>query len=250
MSIHHPDVQPLFPPISPPPIPSVTAEPSVTAPTALTDLPPVSAAYIWLMVLAQLGVFVAFITPMAISLSIRLTALAPGQEQVLGYILGAGSAAAMIAGPLLGTLSDRTRTRFGRRRPWMMLGVLIGVVSLFVMALAPSILTLGLGWVLAQISWGSMVLSNLGASQADRLPEAQRGKVAGLVGFATQIGPVLGFLIAGGLARDHLLLFLVPGAVGVLLNTLFIAFIREPVPRTLPDTSPLTLAYLIRELGL
>src|SRR6185437_1770988 len=71
------------------------------------DLPKVSAGYIWLMVLAQLGVFIAFITPIAISLSVKVSQITPGQEQNLGYILGAGSLVVMLTGPLLGILSDR-----------------------------------------------------------------------------------------------------------------------------------------------
>src|SRR5690606_19683517 len=116
----------------------------------------------------------------------------------------------------LGVASDRTRTRLGRRRPFMIVGTLLGVVSLVVMALAPSVFILGFGWVLAQLGWGQ-VLSNLQISTADRLPESQRGKVAGLTGFATQIAPVFGVIMASGLTGDPLLLFLVPGIVGVVL---------------------------------
>ncbi|SNS68906.1 hypothetical protein SAMN05216276_10146 [Streptosporangium subroseum] len=53
----------------------------------------------------------AFVTPIAISLAIRVTQLAPGHEEYLGYII-----AAVLAAPLFGMLSDRTRTRLGRRR--------------------------------------------------------------------------------------------------------------------------------------
>jgi len=42
------------------------------------DLPKVNARYIWFMVLAQFGVFMAFITPLAISLSIKVNSLARG----------------------------------------------------------------------------------------------------------------------------------------------------------------------------
>lgn len=186
----------------------------------------VSSRYIWLQVLGQFGVFVAFITPIAISLSIRLAELAPGREEYLGYITGSGALVVMLTGPLLGVLSDRTRTRLGRRRPFMIAGTLLGVVSLVVMALAPNPLLLGVGWILAQLGWGQ-VLANLQTSMADKLPESQRGKVAGLTGFATQIAPVFGVVIAGGFAGDALLLFLLPGVVGVVFVALFVLFIAE-----------------------
>jgi len=197
------------------------------------ELPKVNARYIWFMVLAQFGVFMAFITPIAISLAIRVAELAPGHEEYLGYITGAGALFVMLTSPFMGIWSDRTRTRFGRRRPFMVGGMVVGVVSLLVMALAPSIVVLGLGWVLAQWGWGT-VLSNLQISTADRLPESQRGKVAGLTGFATQVAPVFGVIATFGVTGNAVLLFLIPGAVGVVLVSLFVLLVHEADARELP----------------
>ena len=218
--------------------------PSVPSPEPAPALPKVSARYIWLMVLAQFGVFMAFITPLGISLSVKLAQVAPGHEEYLGYITGAGAATVLLFGPLLGVLSDRTRSRLGRRRPFMIGGMLLGVVSLVVMATAPSALVLGLGWVLAQLGWGQ-VLGALTNSQADRLPEEQRGKVAGLVGFATLIAPVGGVVLASQFVGDALLLFLAPGMVGVVLVTVFVCLIHEQDSRTLPHGAPLTARSLV-----
>lgn len=130
------DGDPLLP-LSPPP-PSMSPLPPV-------QLEEVGPRYVWLMVLAQAGVFVAFITPLAISLSIRLDQLAPGHEEYLGFITGAGAGVVIVAGPFFGVLSDRTRTRLGRRRPFMISGTAVGVVSLLAMATAPSVVLLGAG---------------------------------------------------------------------------------------------------------
>jgi MFS family permease len=207
-------------------------------------LAPIGAKYIWFIVLAQFGVFVAFITPLAISLSIRLAELAPNNQEYLGYITGAGALAAMIFTPFLGIASDRTRTRFGRRRPYMVAGLVVGMASLLVMATAPNVLALGAGWVLAQIGWGQ-VLNNIQFSMADRLPEGQRGKVAGLTGFATQVAPVLGVVLAGGFATQPILLFMVPGVVGFLFAVLFVLFIREPDSRNMPHQARLNVSTLL-----
>jgi MFS family permease len=209
------------------------------------SLPPkVGPTYIWLMVLAQFGVFMALVTPLAISLSIRVAQLAPGQEQYLGYLTGVGGLVPLLTGPLMGTWSDRTRSRLGRRRPFIIGGMLLGVVSLIVMALAPSILVLGAGWVLAQFGWGS-TLGALLSSQADRLPEEQRGKVAGLCGFAALVAPVVGVMLAGTLSGEALMLFLVPGAVGVLSVVLFVCLAGEADSRDLPAAEPLTFRSLL-----
>ncbi|WP_189016477.1 MFS transporter [Paenarthrobacter histidinolovorans] len=195
------------------------------------------------MVLAQLGVFIAFITPIAISLAVKVNQIAPGQEQNLGYILGAGSLTVMLTGPLLGVLSDRTRTSLGRRVPFIVGGTGLGVVSLVVMAYADSIPVLMMGWMLAQLGWGQ-ALAGLNASQADRLPESQRGKVSGLVGFATQIGPVIGVISAGSLMGNSLLLFLVPGIAGVVFCLLFVLFSREASSKALVVEDRLSLRLI------
>lgn len=212
-----------------------TVDPAVIAEQAepALDLPRVNARYIWFMVLAQFGVFMAFITPIAISLAIRVADLASENQEYLGYITGAGALFVMLTSPFMGIWSDRTRTRIGRRRPFMIGGMAIGVIALIVMAIAPSILLLGFGWILAQWGWGT-VLGNLQNSTADRLPESQRGKVAGLTGFATQVAPVFGVIATMGVTGDALLLFLIPGAVGVILVTLFVTLVHEDDARKLP----------------
>ena len=217
------------------PLPTATVEPEAIAEAIehAPDLPKVGPKYIWLMVLAQFGVFMAFITPIAISLAVRLGDLAPNNQEYLGYITGAGALWVMLTAPFMGIWSDRTRSRLGRRRPFMIGGMIVGVASLVVMALAPSVLVLGAGWILAQWGWGT-VLGNLQNSTADRLPESQRGKVAGLTGFATQVAPVIGVIATMGLTGDPLLLFLVPGVVGVVLVTLFVTLVHEDDSRALP----------------
>ncbi|XVQ15494.1 MFS transporter [Spirillospora sp. CA-255316] len=210
------------------------------------DPPEVGASYIWLLILAVFGVFLAFVTPIAISLAIKVEQLAPGHEEYLGYITGAGGIAAVLAFPLFGMLSDRTRSRLGRRRPYLIALTGVGVVALLVMAQAPGILVLGLGWILAQLGWGTIV-SLLTASQADRLPESQRGKVSGLTGVVQQLAPVAGALLAGGLAGNDLLLFLVPGTAGVAAMIAFVCLVREPDSRGMAMAAePLTLRSLSR----
>jgi MFS family permease len=226
-----PAVVPMPAVISTPPIDPAVLEDQSTQP--VVDLPKVDARYIWFMVLAQFGVFMAFITPIAISLAIRVSELAPANQEYLGYITGAGALFVMLTSPFMGIWSDRTRTRIGRRRPFMIGGMALGVVSLVVMATAPSIWVLGLGWVLAQWGWGT-VLGNLQNSTADRLPESQRGKVAGLTGFATQVAPVIGVIATMGVTGNALLLFLIPGVVGVILVTLFVTLVHEDDARALP----------------
>ena len=153
----------------------------------------------------------------------------------------------MLTAPFMGIWSDRTRTRYGRRRPFMVGGVIVGVVSLLIMATAPNVIVLGLGWIIAQWGWGT-TLANLQISTADRLPESQRGKVAGLSSFATQIAPVFGVVIAQFFTADPVLLFLIPGAVGVLFVGLFVTLVYEADSRGLAKDRITVLQVLAKYL--
>lgn len=46
---------------------------------------------VWLPVMATFGGSMATIVPMAFTLALKLNQLAPGREEALGYILGAGT---------------------------------------------------------------------------------------------------------------------------------------------------------------
>ncbi|MGP4101714.1 MFS transporter [Nonomuraea sp. KM90] len=234
-----------FTPADQPPVPVTGGETAATTATGADEPPKAAASYIWLVTFANFGVFMALVTPIAISLAIRVEQLAPGNEEYLGYVTGAGGIAALLAAPLFGMLSDRTRSRLGRRRPYLIGLTVVGVIALLVLAEATSILVLALGWILAQIGWGSM-MTLLTASLADRLPESQRGRVSALGGVVSQLAPVAGALLAGGLAGDNFLLFLVPGAVGIVGAALFVCLVHEPDSRQLPAAGPVTVSALAR----
>jgi MFS family permease len=208
------------------------------------DKPKVRAGFIWLLFAGVFGVYLAFVTPLAISLSIRVNALAPGHPEYLGYILGIGSLAALLVGPLGGQLSDRTRSRLGRRRPWLIGGMIGGTLALVVLAVAPNLIVLALGWVLAQMTF-SQVINNFVTIQADRLPLSQRGKVAGITGLATMVAPVFGSAIAGSLASSSFALFLVPGAIALVLVGLFVLRFKEADSRGLTFDTRLTFKSVV-----
>ncbi|WP_422933286.1 MFS transporter [Sinomonas sp. P47F7] len=192
----------------------------------------VSKAYIFWMILANFGASLAYIVPLAFSLSIRVNQLAPGHQEVLGYVAGTAQLLYVLSSPLIGVWSDRFRSRLGRRRPFVIGGALLGLAALLVMALAPNVVVLALGWALAILGFGT-VQAAIGNLQADRLPEEQRGKVSGLTGLSGQIAPILGVTIASAFVGNALLLFLIPGVIGAFLVLPFIFRAKEPDSRRL-----------------
>src|SRR6266700_4662618 len=57
----------------------------------------------------------------------------------------------MGASPLLGAISDRTPWRWGRRRPWIVFGLITLIIGLLIMAFANSIAGLLFGEIVIQI---------------------------------------------------------------------------------------------------
>ncbi|PRY13948.1 MFS transporter [Kineococcus rhizosphaerae] len=208
---------------------------------------PVKAGYIILLLVTMFGAYVALVAPIGLSLSLRVQQLAPSNVEVLGYIIGAGALVNTVTGPLIGLWSDRTRSRFGRRRLFSLGGALLGILGLVVIATAGAIPLVFVGWILASFGW-TTVMNSLLYSQADRLPESQYGKVAGFSGFVQMVAPVAGVGLASAFLGNNYLVFLVPGALGLLTALAWFAFSREQDTRTVDLPQPLTPLALVRSL--
>jgi len=183
--------------------------------------------------LAGLGLFTAFYGPIQVLLGRQAEELAPaGKELALGLVVGLGAAVSMVANPLFGALSDRTTWRLGRRLPWTALGAAGGAVSLVVLAVAPNIAVMAIGWCLAQLALNAM-LAALVAAVPDQVPHAQRGAVGGWIGVGQTLGIVAGSGLAaavGGLAVGYLAC-----AAFLLLATVpYLALRRDTVITTAP----------------
>lgn len=174
------------------------------------------------------GVYLALLTPVLVSMTFRIQSLSGSPEATarnLGLVLGVGALFALVANPLTGRLSDRTTSRFGMRRPWILGGTAVGVAALATIGLASSIWMVLLGWCLAQTALnGALAAAN--ATLPDQVPDADRGRVSGLVGITTPLAILTGSLLISRL-DDQLLRFIVPGLILAGLAVLFVL--------TLPD---------------
>ena len=203
-----------------------------------TSLAPARAGFIALYAIGYVGAYVALITPVVTTLAIKIAELDPaGKETSLGMIAALGAFVAIIANLMTGALSDRTVSRLGRRRPWIIGGALGGVVALVIVGYAPNLAVVAIGWVLAQLTL-NMVLAALQALLPDQVPLDQRGRVSAVLGIAQQVSPVVGIGIALGVQSAGLgtgAMFLVTGVVGAALMILLAVVIRdvphEPVGR-------------------
>lgn len=222
------------------------AGPSDLDPTSPQPQERVGGLFLTLYGLANFGLYLTVMMPALFSLPYKVGVLAPNDKiAVLGVVATVGAVVGIIAGPIAGVLSDRTRTRIGRRRPWLIGGVIVLALGSVMVALAPSVPLLIVGWAIVSIG-GSANGAALTPIVAERVPEAQRGTVGAIVGVATQLAGVLGYTVGGLLTGSLLLLFLAPVLALAVLGAIYMLVIREPLvelPRTTVSTAFSSLVF-------
>jgi len=172
------------------------------------------------LVFAQLVFFIALLGPAIIGIGLKVQAVVPRAEQTsaVGVIAGFGALFAVIGNVVCGRLSDRTTSRFGRRRPWIVAGTVVMTLAFVVMALGQTVPVITAGWCLAQLG-ANATLAPFIATISDQVPKFQRGSVSALLGIAQNVG-ILGGTYLAQLFKDQLVvLFVVPSifAIGAML---------------------------------
>ncbi len=120
------------------------------------------------------------------------------KESMLGVINAIGSIVALLANVIFGTLSDLTRSRFGRRTPWIIAGGVIAGLSIGSIAFTRSQVAIVVLWCLAQMGY-NMMLAPYVATMSDRVPDKFRGTVSGFYGAGIAVGQTLGSLVGARL---------------------------------------------------
>ena len=185
------------------------------------------------IMLGQLGIFIALMGPATVSIQIKASQLASSPAEaasITAFAVAPGALAAVIFNALGGRISDRSTSRFGRRRPWLIIGALGMLVGLALIALAPGAALMAVGWFLAQAA-GNLALAAYVASIADQLSPAQYGRASGLVGIAGNLAVMIATWLASVLTGNMIALFLVPGLIGMVLVLVFAFMLPEPVLR-------------------
>jgi MFS family permease len=118
------------------------------------------------------------------------------KNTALGLLTFAGLIIALIIQPISGALSDAWPSRFGRRRPLLVLGTLADLFFLYLIATADSLGTLAVGYI------GLQFTSNVAHGPAqglmhDRVPLSQMGFASGVKNFLDMAGMVVASLVMG-----------------------------------------------------
>jgi MFS family permease len=140
----------------------------------------------------------------------------------------------VFAQPIAGALSDATRSRFGRRSPWMVGGALLAAGFFAGLPLASSIVTVALIWLVVQLGLNALQAAAT-ALVPDRFPAAKRGGVSGLIGLGITVGNAVGAVVAGSASGAGALPYLVLAALVLVVVAVFV--VVNPDRSSLDETA-------------
>lgn len=149
---------------------------------------------------------------------------------IIGAIMTIDNVFGLVFQPLVGRLSDKTQTRFGRRMPWLLFGIPLSAIAFALIPWSQSLgqmMTCLIFFNLIMSLWRSPVI----ALMPDLTPSPLRSKANGLINLMGGIGSIIAFLVGGYLAsRDPSgrTSFGLGSVIMIAALIMLLIFIREP----------------------
>ncbi len=173
---------------------------------------------------------------------------------VIGIIFMSVRVFDIVVDPFLGVLMDRTRTRFGRFKPWIAIGVpllVAGTLMLFLARAGVGPLYLATGLVLAYLGWSTFSLSQLSLASAMAKEYGDRARVYGWIQTAFFLGTCLVMLMPlflGSAGSDPAASLRAMGLliVGTAIPVAILVWLLVPEPASEIETHPLAFRDYVR----
>ncbi|HEU0000563.1 MAG TPA: MFS transporter [Ktedonobacteraceae bacterium] len=154
---------------------------------------------LWFSINTQYAALVPIVIPTQVLLFVSGGGVGSVEQATfLAWLTAAASVVSLLMPPLIGRFSDRTTSRFGRRRPYIALGGLLLLASTPFLVSSGTIVIFLVGLSILHIG-NNIVNSAYQSLVPDRVPEARRGEASGFVGAMTILGNVAGLGLAAGL---------------------------------------------------
>lgn len=201
------------------------AEPTVPVPRSWT----VRFGLVWF------GYWMATLAPVQLVLPEQLEKLDPVHKvRDFGLISGLTGIAALVTLPLFGAWCDRTTSRFGRRRAWIVGGLALFAAGLVATGFQEHWLGVGAAWLVATLGANAASVG-LTATIADSVPDEQRGTISAAIYAPQAIGIVVG-LVAVSAVGDSF-----PAGYGLL--AVFLLLTAVPFVRAYREVTPTAAAH-------
>ncbi len=174
------------------------------------------------MAVTSMVLFATYAGLISVMLPNQVTVIDPAHKvDNLAIVTTASFIFTLFAQPIVGAFSDRTRSRWGRRAPWMIAGTAVAAAFLLGMGSLKSILWITIFWVIVQVALNAMQ-GPLSAITPDRFTRAKRGAASAMIGIGTMAGATIGVLVAGHLAANIGLGYRIFGIAVLVVTVLFV----------------------------
>lgn len=153
----------------------------------------------------------------------------------LSIVAAIGGVVVMVITPLFGRLSDRTMSRLGKRRPWILGGAFAGMAGVVLLAFSTELWQVIVGWAIVQTGYGATNAA-VHALLADQIRTSIRARVSAAASAANAVALIAGSLIIAALPNDQQWTwFLVPGVIGTLFSLILFFRLRDIVRVEKPE---------------
>lgn len=157
---------------------------------------------LWLGLNFQSSALLPIVVPAQILLLVDRGSVASSDQALAVSALSVGAAAAaIVVTPFAGVLSDRVRSRFGRRRQLIVAGILFALLGQVGLAITTPLLVFVAGFAIVQLGTNAATAAYQGLLP-DSVGSSQRGVASGWLGLMTIAGSVGSLALAGILLGD------------------------------------------------
>lgn len=134
-------------------------------------------------------------------------------DALIGIVNAFTAVASLIANLMFGNFSDRSRSRFGRRTPWILFGAVLGGITLFLTGTTHNAVLLTIFYCACMFGLNCMIAPMV-AILSDRVPSGIRGTMSAFYGAGATIGSPIGTMLGALFIKN-----LIPGfaVAGVLM---------------------------------
>lgn len=143
----------------------------------------------------------------------------------------AGAITSAIGTVVGGLLSDRTRSRLGRRAPWLLGAAILAAVTLSATAFTQQLFLAGALFAIFQLGIGAYVAA-LAALIPDHAPRGSIGRASAFAGFGYLIGQTVGGVVGGAFVTNPRTGLLISPWIMVLGAIAVVIFVRGRDTRT------------------
>lgn len=173
----------------------------------------------------------------AVLLPAKVEQITPDNKAaVVALMASAAMIVATLANIIIGGLSDLTRSKWGRRTPWIITGSIGGCVMLVVFNMVTSVTGLVVSWCIYQIFLNAIVAPLL-AMISDQVAPKHRGTISSIYAFGYVIGQYGGQIVGAQFLKSIGTGIIVMGLLTLLAGPIAAIIVREPSSHAMPKKS-------------